>query len=88
MKKNIIGLHIGAQIKRYAVSMGSYVAFVLGSNAFNFWSEKVDSYGSWILYGGTVFAIVALLTFVINYLFYKDDIFDILSKAKSVKRKK
>ena len=79
LKNNIVYLNLGEQIKRYAVSVISYGLFIIVLGKI---TVAIDSYLSWLLYASAVFVTITILTLLINYLFYKEDIRDIFSTIR------
>lgn len=68
--KNIVYLNAVSQIKQYAISLLTYIAMVsIGIKL----ELSFSSFFSWGIYAGVVFLICGTLTFVINYLFSKDN---------------
>ena len=85
LKNNIIKLNVIMQFKRYAISLVLYLAFIFLSRLY---SVTVDNYLLWAVYAGCVFIVISIVTILVNLLFYKKEIIEIVAKSKRIKKGK
>lgn len=85
LSNNVLYLDVHYQIKRYCVSIVTYVAC-------SFLSSKIQmvvyNYGQWVVYASLVFIVNTLLCFSANYIFMKNDVQTAMRKAFARRKRK
>lgn len=72
---NVIQIKIGTQIKRYAVSFAIYGLLLFAASLID---VSIDSFFSWFVYAGIVFAVTGIVTLVSNMILLRKETLSVI----------
>ena len=70
LRRDVICLGIGTQVKRYLISFAIYGSMIYAASLLHI---SITNYWTWIVFAGITFAATGIITLLINYLLMRKE---------------